>query len=188
LKRRPEPGAGKPGKTILIAVSGSIAAFKVCDVISGLRRENHTVLCLMTEGAKEFMTPLTLKTLSGNPVFAAHFDHASVNLPVHTSLADRADLMVFVPASANLIARLAHGFANDLVTDVALATKAPKLVVPAMNDNMYTNPLTQENIGRLKKAGMKVLEPVVGHLACERVGIGHIPSTQEILKAIRSLL
>jgi phosphopantothenoylcysteine decarboxylase/phosphopantothenate--cysteine ligase len=175
-------------KTILFAISGSIAAYKACEVISVLKHEGHTVLCMMTEAAKQFITPLTLKTLSGHPVFSDAFDHASLNLPVHTSLADRADLMVFAPASADLIARLAHGLADDLVASVALATKAKKLVVPAMNDNMYQSPLTQENLRRLKKAGYQILSPIKGNLVCGRVGIGHIPGTEAILKAIYSLL
>ena len=175
-------------KTILFAVSGSIAAYRACDVISELRKAGHTVLCLMTEGAKQFITPLTLKTLSGNPVYTDPFDHPGLNQPVHTSLADRADVMVFAPASADLIARLSHGLANDLVTDVALATKAPKLLVPAMNDNMYANPFTQENLGRLKKAGFHILPPIKGDLACGRVGVGHIPEADHILDALQKFL
>jgi len=175
-------------KTILFAVSGSIAAYRVCDAISELRKDGHTVLCLMTEGAKQFITPLTLKTLSGNPVYSDPFDHPGLSQPVHTSLADRADVMIFAPATADLIARLAHGLANDLVTDVALATKAPKLVSPAMNDNMYKNPFTQENLGRLKKAGFEVLPPIKGDLACGRVGVGHIPEAGDLLGSIRKFL
>jgi phosphopantothenoylcysteine synthetase/decarboxylase len=142
----------------------------------------------MTEGAKQFITPLTLKTLSGNPVYSEPFDHPSFNLPVHTSLADAGDLMVFAPATADLIARLAHGLANDLVTDVALASRAPKLVVPAMNDQMYENPFTQENLKRLKGAGFHLLPPIQGELACGREGMGHIPETESILKAIHKFL
>lgn len=175
-------------KTILFAVSGSIAAYKACDVISHLRKEGHTVLCLMTRAAEHFITPLTLKTLSGQAVYLDPFDHPTYNLPVHTSLADRGDLMVFAPASADLIARLAHGMADDLVTSVALATRAKKLVVPAMNDNMYLNPITQENIARLKRSGFEILEPVEGELVCGRRAVGHIPSPQAILEAIHKSL
>ncbi len=175
-------------KTILLVVSGSIAAYRACDVISALKKEGHKVLVIMTKSAEEFITPLTLKSISGEPVYRDPFEHPQINLPVHTSLADQADLIAFVPASANLIARLSHGLADDLATCVALASKAKKFVVPAMNDNMYSNPLTQENLNRLKKAGFSILEPIEGHLVCERVGKGHIPSTEDILKTIRNLL
>jgi phosphopantothenoylcysteine synthetase/decarboxylase len=142
----------------------------------------------MTKGAEHFITPLTLKTLSREPVYLDPFEHPNIHLPVHTSLADRADLMVFVPASADLIARLAHGLADDLVTSVSLATEAGKLVVPAMSDRMYTNAATQENLVRLKRFGFQVLEPIEGSLACARVGKGHIPETSAILEKIKTLL
>ena len=142
----------------------------------------------MTKGAKEFITPLTLKTLTDHPVYTDAFEHSSMNLPVHTELADKADLIVYCPATANLISRLAHGMADDLVTEVTLASRAKRLVVPVMNDTMYENSFTKENLERLKKAGFNILDPIEGDLACRRKGIGHIPEQDSILATIEGLL
>ena len=138
-------------KKIILCVSGSIAAYKACELIRDLREEGASVTCVMTGSAQKFVTPLTLKALSANPVYVDPFSSEADWAVLHTTLADEADLILVCPASANVIARLACGMADDLVTSVVLASRAKVLIVPAMNDNMYAHPMTQENIAKLRK-------------------------------------
>lgn len=174
-------------KRILVCVTGSIAAYRVCDVISELKKRGAEVRAMMTKHAAEFITPLTLSSLTGNKVYRELFDEPVEGL-LHTSLADFADLIVVMPATANFIARLACGLADDLPTSVILASRARVLLVPAMNDQMYRNPLTQKNLKTLRETGCEIEGPIEGHLACGREGVGHIASQESILKKIGSLL
>lgn len=174
------------GKQILICVTGSIAAYRVCDLIPDLREKGAEVTCVMTKSAREFITPLSLSALSGRKVHTEMFgDYDGV---VHTQLADHSDLILVMPASANFIARLAAGFADDLATCIILASRAKVLIVPAMNDVMFKNAVTQENIARLCKLGHEFVGPVKGRLACGREEMGHIASQESILTKISSIL
>jgi phosphopantothenoylcysteine synthetase/decarboxylase len=142
----------------------------------------------MTESAQRFVTPMTFHALSGNPVHTSPFDESADWAVLHTTLADEADLILMAPATADLIARLAAGLANDLVTSVALASRAPVLVVPAMNDNMFTHAATQDNIKKLRYFGYHVMAPIEGDLVCGRVGVGHVADNHVILQNSSSLL
>lgn len=176
------------GRTILLCLSGSIAIYRSCDLIRDLKEEGADVICVMTRSAREFISPLTFQALSGNPVHADPYSTQGDWAVLHTTLADRADLILACPASANLIARLAQGMADDLVTSIALASRTKILLVPAMNDNMYTHPITQENIRKLKAIGYRFCEPVEGELVCGRKGLGHIAGNPTILQSVVSLL
>lgn len=174
------------GRKILICVSGSIAAYRVCDLMSELRKQGAHLTCIMTKGALQFITPLTLRSISGGKVYTDLFEDYDGIL--HTTLADESELIVVVPASANIIARLAQGFADDLATSVILASRAKVLIVPAMNDNMYQHPMTRSNIERLKSIPYEFLDPVKGPLVCGREEVGHIAAQDALLSAIGSLL
>ncbi len=175
-------------KTILHVLTGSIAAYKAGDLIQDLRDQGAKVLCVMTESAKKFVTPLTIRAISGQPVYHDFFSAETPYDVLHTSLAEQADLILVAPASANFIARLAAGFCDDLASCVILAAQSPVLLVPAMNDRMYQHPLTQENIGKLKAIGYHIMDPVVGHLVCGKEAIGHISDNAAILQRIRNSL
>lgn len=142
----------------------------------------------MTKAAQQFVTPLTFRALSGNPVHTDPFSEQEDWNVLHTTLADQADLILIAPASADLIARLAQGFANDLVTSVVLASRAKVLIVPAMNDHMWTNPVTTENVRKLKRVGYQFVEPIQGDLVCGRTGVGHIAENCDILQAVESII
>ena len=174
-------------RKILLGVSGSIAAYKACEVIRDLREEGADVTCLMTPSAQKFITPLTLKALSANPVYTDPFSNEADWAVLHTTLADEADLILVCPASANLIARLASGMADDLISSVILASRAKVLIVPAMNDNMYAHAITQENISKLRKI-YHFTDPIKGELVCGRKGLGHIADTRTILEKAYSVL
>ena len=175
------------GKKILLCVSGSIAAYKSCELVRDLREEGADVTCLMTQSAQKFIAPITFQALSANPVYTDPFSDRSDWAVLHTTLADQADLILVSPASANLIARLANGMADDLVTSVILASRAKVLVVPAMNDNMYVHPITQENIAKLRKI-YHFTDPIKGDLVCGREGVGHIAENETILEKAYSII
>lgn len=177
-----------PSKKILQILTGSIAAYKAGDLVRVLKEAGFQVTCVLTEAAKKFVTPLTLRAISGEPVYDDFFSPKTQYGVLHTSLAEESDLILISPASADFIARLAAGFADDLGSCIVLATRKPILIVPAMNDQMYQHPITQENILKLKSIGYQVMEPVVGHLVCGREAIGHIPSDADILQTVQRLL
>ncbi|MBI4387649.1 MAG: hypothetical protein HY582_01235 [Candidatus Omnitrophica bacterium] len=177
-----------PKKTILLCLSGSIALYKSCDLLRDLKEEGADVFCLMTKSAQQFVSSLTFHALSGHPVYADPFSELTDWSVLHTTLADKADLVLICPASANIIARLANGMADDIVTSTVLASRAKVLVVPAMNDNMFAHPVTKENIAKLKSIGYHFVEPVKGNLVCGREGMGHIPENQAILESVCSVL
>ncbi len=161
-------------KTILVGLSGGIACYKTAELVRLLVRAGAVVHCLMTRGAQKFLSPLTLQGLTGNPVATDVFDLAQESHIGHIRLADSADALVIAPASANLLARLAAGMADDVVTTVALATRAPLIVAPSMNVNMYEHAATQANIALLKQRGVRVVEPAEGELACGWYGRGRL--------------
>ncbi len=168
---------------ILIAVSGGIAAYKVPELVRTLIRAGHTVRCAMTASAARFVTPLVLQTLTGQSVRTDLFDPSEEGEIDHIELADQADLVIVAPATANLIARMAHGIADDLVTAVLLATRAPVLIAPAMNVNMWNHPATRHNVELLLTRGVQVVGPEAGELACGWEGLGRMSDPDTIAAA-----
>ena len=175
-------------KTIVLIVTGSIAAYKIPDLIQSLREEGARVVPVLTEAAKKFVTPLTVRAVSGEQVYGDFFTVHSPYDVIHTSLAELADLILVAPASANFIARLAAGLANDLASCILLATDRPVLLAPAMNDRMYQNPLTQENLEKLRKVGYHFADPVEGHLVCGKEALGHISEPGAIVEQVVQIL
>lgn len=176
------------GKTIVLGVSGGIAVYKAVEVLRLLTKAGADVHVVMTKNAQEFVTPLTFQTLSGNPIHTDLFNLYQEQEIGHISLADRADLFLLVPATANLIAKIAGGLADDLLTTSVMATKAPVLVVPAMNSNMYENPIYKKNESFLVEQGFHVIEPATGYLACGWEGKGKLPDPTDIFAASVSVL
>lgn len=176
------------GKTIILGVSGGIAVYKAVELLRLLTKSGARVHVVMTRSACEFVTPLTFQTLSGQPVHTELFNLYQEQEIGHISLADRADLFILAPATANLVGKIAQGLADDLLTTAVMATKAPVLVAPAMNTNMYENPLYQRNEKILRKAGYHLLEPVCGELACGWTGQGKMPDPQDIIIAAENIL
>ena len=175
-------------KNIILGITGSIAAYKACDLVGAFRKKSCDVTCIVTRDAHHFVTPLTLETLSGNKVYGDMFQLPDKREVTHVSLAQKADLILISPATADIIATLASGMADELLTCIALASKAPILIAPAMNDNMYKHKITQKNIDTLKKIGYKFVDPVVGHLACGYEAVGHLAATDKILKHAEKIL
>ena len=173
---------------IVLGITGSIAAYKAADLASQLTKAGHEVTCVLTKGALEFVTPLTLATLSRRPVVTDLFAEKEGWQPGHIQLADDADLLLIAPATANVLASLAHGFANDALTAIALATRAPMLIAPAMNGKMWLHPATQKNVETLKGWGVQWVEPAEGLLACGYEGVGRLAPVEEILAAVQTLL
>ena len=178
--------AKKP--TVVLGVTGSIAAYKACEVVRLLIKAGCEVWVVMTRNAAEFVTPLTFQTLSRNPVGMELFGRDGGWMPGHISLADRADLMLVAPCTANVIAKIASGLADDLLTSTALATRAPLLVAPAMNTGMYENPATRANLATLLQRGIRLVEPAEGDLACGTSGKGRMADPQEVVAAALKLL
>lgn len=176
------------GKRILLGVTGGIAAYKACDLTSRLTQDGAGVRVIMTREACEFVTPLTFRSLSRGPVFTGMFESPREFDPAHVSLAEWAEMLVIAPATANVIGKIACGIADDLLTCVAMATKAPILIAPAMNAAMYENGIVQKNINTLKKMGCRFVGPGKGYLACGCEGIGRLAPVEEIMKAIGGLV
>lgn len=172
---------------ILIGVTGSISAYKMADVVSELGKRGHQVQCILTESAGQFVTPLVLETLSGRPVKSALFGE-DVSGTEHIDLARWADLFVVAPATANVLARLALGMADDLLTTVALATRAPMLLAPAMNTVMWEHPATQQHLQTLVGRGAAIIDPAAGTLACGEVGVGKLAPVPTIVDSIEAAL
>jgi phosphopantothenoylcysteine decarboxylase/phosphopantothenate--cysteine ligase len=175
------------GKTIAIGITGGIAAYKACDLIRELyRRGAARVICVMTDAAQAFITPLTLQALSRQPVYTSALSVEPSGVPIHIVLAQQADALLILPATADMMAKLAHGFADDLVSTTAITfTDKPVLVAPAMNTRMWNHPLTHENVHTLRKrAGYVVIEPCAGHLACGETGDGHLADMETILQQL----
>jgi len=176
------------GKTIVLGITGGIAAYKAADLASKLTQAGAKVEVIMTEAAIKFITPLTLRNITHRPVVTDMFELASEWSVEHVALAEAADVVVVAPATANTIARLAAGIADDMLGTVVLATKAPVVIAPAMNDLMYSNNVTQENIKKLKARGFSFIEPEYGRLASGKMGKGRLPDTATIIAAIEQAL
>ncbi|OPY84243.1 MAG: Coenzyme A biosynthesis bifunctional protein CoaBC [Syntrophus sp. PtaU1.Bin208] len=175
-------------RKIVLGITGGIAAYKAAEMTRQLVKEGAKVKVIMTRSAAEFITPLAMQTLSGSPVFMDMFAAVKDFEIAHIALADYADLLVIVPATANVIGKIASGIADDLLTTTVMATKAPILVCPAMNVKMFENAILQENIKKLAEHGFHVLDPAAGELACGTSGKGRLPEAPEILEEIESLL
>lgn len=174
--------------SLVLGVTGGIACYKSVELVRLLVKDGFAVQVIMTRGAMEFVTPLTFQTLSGRPVATETFNLTQESEIGHINLADSADLFVIAPATANVIGKIAAGIADDLLTTVVMATQAPVLVAPAMNIHMYENPILQENLRKLRRAGYYLMEPAEGYLACGYEGKGRLPQPENILEEIRRLL
>lgn len=172
------------GKTVLLGVTGGIAAYKAAALASALVKQHAAVEVVMTRHATEFITPLTFEQLTGRKAMVDTFDRNFVHQVEHISLAQRTDLVIIAPATANICAKLAHGLADDMLTTTVLACRCPKLIAPAMNTNMYENPVTQDNLDTLRRYGWEVISPASGRLACGAVGPGKLPEPDELLQHV----
>jgi len=175
-------------KTVIVGVTASIAAYKACEIVNLLRKDSFDVRVIVTKDALEFVTPLTLQTLSGNKVLTDMFEPSDKWNPMHTSLADSASLILIAPATANVIGKLANGICDDLLTCVTYASKAPVLIAPAMNENMYNHKVVMGNMAKLEKIGYSFIGPVKGRLACGHDGKGHIAEASDIVREAEKLL
>ena len=173
---------------ILLGVTGSIACYMACDLVNRLAEEEYQIRCVMTHEAQEFVRPLSFEVLSGHAVYTGLFSSGQVEGPLHTVLAQWADLVLISPCSANMIGKLAHGMYDDLLTCIVSATQAKVMICPAMSEVMYQKPAVQGNIATLKKWGVHFLGPVKGHLTCKMEGVGHIAETGEIVAAVKRLV
>ena len=167
-------------KTVVLGVTGSIAAYKSAELASLLVKQGHDVFVVMTKDATEFITPLTLQTLSKNPVMTSFYDEKNNWQPGHIQLADRANLLLIAPATAHCVAELTHGLASHPLAAIALATRAPILLAPAMNGKMWEHPATQENVAKLKARGVEFIGPESGMLACGYEGVGRLWKVDDI--------
>ena len=172
------------GKTVLLGVTGGIAAYKAAALASALVKLHATVEVVMTQNATQFVTPLTFEQLTGRRTMVDTFDRNFNHQVEHIALADRTDLVIIAPATANVCAKLAHGLADDMLTTTVLACRCPQLIAPAMNTNMYDNPETQDNLGLLRRYRWDVIEPASGRLACGAVGKGKMPEPETLVQHI----
>jgi len=184
-RKKPNP---MNNRTVVLGVCGGIAAFRACDLASKLRQAGVEVTVVMTAAAQQFVTPLTFQSLTHRPVITSLFEPAEEWEIEHISVAQKASLAVIAPATANIIGKIAAGIADDFLTTFVLATRAPILVCPAMNCDMYANPVVQQNLDRLKKRGFHIVEPEEGMLACGDVGRGRLASVDTIFERIHSIL
>lgn len=172
------------GKTVVLGVTGGIAAYKIASLASMLVKQHADVQVIMTENATNFITPTTFETLTGNKCLVDTFDRNFQFQVEHVALAKRADIFIIAPATANVIAKVAHGLADDMLTTTFLACKKPKYIVPAMNTQMYENPITQDNLDICRRYGMHVVEPASGYLACGDTGAGKMPEPELLMEYI----
>lgn len=172
------------GKTVLLGVSGGIAAYKAAALASALVKQHASVEVVMTENATEFITPLTFEQLTGRRVMIDTFDRNFSHQVEHIALAERTDLVIVAPATANVCAKFAHGLADDMLTTTVLACHCPKLIAPAMNTNMFENPVTQDNFKLLEHYGWEIIPPASGRLACGAVGKGKLPEPEVLLEYV----
>jgi phosphopantothenoylcysteine decarboxylase/phosphopantothenate--cysteine ligase len=175
-------------KNVILGVSASVAIYKSCDIIRRLKDEGCEVTVVMTAEAQELIKPVLFQSLSGNKVYCGLFDSPESWEIEHISLADKADCVLVAPATANIIGKIASGISDDLLTCVICATKAPVLVAPAMNENMYKNKITQGNIEKLRSSGYKFIEPRKGKLACGKTGVGCLAEVEEIVREVKKVL
>jgi len=175
-------------KTIVLGITGGIAAYKAADIASKLTQAGARVEIVMTESATRFIAPLTLRSLTGRPVVTSMWELNSEFSIEHVALAEAADIVAIVPATANIIAKLATGISDDMLTCTVLATKAPVIVAPAMNVNMFENPVTQDNLAKLKARGFTIVDPAYGRLASGKIGLGRLAETETIIGTIKQVL
>ncbi len=176
------------GKTVLLGVSGGIAAYKAAALASALIKQHAAVEVVMTKNATEFVTPLTFEQLTGRRVMVDTFDRNFSHQVEHIALAERTDLVIVAPATANVCAKFAHGLADDMLTTTVLACRCPKLIAPAMNTNMFENPVTQDNLKLLEHYGWEIIPPASGRLACGAVGKGKLPEPEVLLDYVMRFL
>ena len=172
------------GKTVVLGVTGGIAAYKIANLASMLVKQHANVRVIMTQNATNFITPTTFETLTGKKCLVDTFDRNFEFQVEHVSLAKQADIFMIAPATANVIAKVAHGLADDMLTTTFLACRSPKYIVPAMNTQMYENPITQDNLNICRKYGMYVIEPASGYLACGDTGAGKMPEPETLFEYI----
>ncbi len=175
-------------KTIMVGVCASIAAYRACDVINALRKDNIEVFVCMSEDAHHFITTATLQGLSGNQVFDGMFAQRQGDNPVHISLSRRADIILVMPATSDIISKVSSGICDELLTCTIACSKAPVVFAPAMNEAMYSNKILQSNISKLKKLGYHFVGPKTGRLICGLTGKGHIADTDDILRQVKALM
>lgn len=175
-------------KTVLLGVTGGIAAYKAAAVASGLTQRGYRVNVIMTRHATEFISPLTFETLTGNPVYTEMFDPATAGTIPHITLAKSADLILIAPATANVIAKMAHGIADDLLTSTILAATCKVMIAPAMNTHMFENVATQDNLEILRRRGIAIVTPAGGRLACGDVGTGKLPEPADLIACVEQEL
>ncbi len=183
-----QPRETNTKKTVVIGVSGGIACYKAVEVVNQLRKDGYNVKVIMTKAAQQFVTPLTFQTMSHNAVVTEMFDPVEKWDTKHVSLAKAADLFVIVPATANIIGKIANGIADDMLSTTVMATKSPVLIFPAMNTVMYENSIVQENIQKLKKHGYHLFGTASGELACGDIGTGKLLDWQQIVAEIEKFL
>lgn len=170
------------GKHVVLGVTGGIACYKACELASLLIKQHADVQVIMTENATQFVTPVTFEQLTGNKALTDTFDRNFVHSVEHIAVADKADMVIIAPATANIVAKLAHGIADDMLTTTVLACRCPKAIAPSMNTAMFENPVTQDNIETLRHYGWEVIEPDSGRLACGAVGKGKLPAPERLLE------
>ena len=176
------------GRNVILGVSASVAIYKACDIVRKLRAGGDSVTVVMTQKAGELIKPILFQSLSGNKVYSGLFDSPESWEIEHISLAEEADCVLVAPATANVIAKVAAGICDDLLTCVICATRAPVLLAPAMNENMYKNKITQGNIQKLKLLGYRFIQPRTGKLACGKSGVGCLADVEEIIKEVKKVL
>lgn len=178
----------KKNRNIILGVTASIASYRACELVCRLKEEDFSVTVVMTKEAQELIKPIVFQALSGNKVYRDLFDEPDTWEIEHISLAEKADLVLIAPATANIIAKIAAGISDDLLTCIICATKTSVLIAPAMNENMYLNKITQENIKELKTLGYKFVEPRKGRLACGKFGTGCLAEVETIVKEVKKVL
>ena len=175
-------------KTVMVGVTGGIAAYKSATLVSRLREAGAEVIVVMTPNATQFITPLTLQTLSGHPVYVEMFPPTTDAVAEHVSLAERTDVLVVAPATANIIGKVASGIADDMLSTCIVAARSPVIFAPAMHAQMYKNPIVQKNVARLQKLGYHFVGPVEGKLARGEVGVGRLAEIPAIVEAVTKVV
>lgn len=172
-------------KKIVLGICGSIAAYKAVDIVRALKQKGFDVFVMMTKNAKKFVHPRMFESLCGNPVITDLFKEKNViGDYLHLSLAEKADLVLIAPATANVISKIANGICDDIVTTTVISTKSPVLIAPAMNENMWLNPVVQENVKKLKNFGYQFIGPEYGELACGKIGWGRLAKVEDIVSKV----
>ena len=173
---------------IVIGITGGIAAYKACGIVSFLKTQGANINVIMTKNACEFITPLTLETLSGNKVIVDMFAETDFTVVKHIYLAKKADLFLIIPATANILGKIANGIADDMLSTTVMAARGPVIIAPAMNTAMYENPIVQNNLEKLRSYGYKIIEPSIGHLACGYEAKGKLSKSEEIIDYVKVLV